>query len=141
MGIPLLLAFLLAGLWSPASLTAQSADEPDTISVLDGVYSEDQARQGRQVFDMECGLCHAPGEFSGTAFQLSWTSRPVGALFSHIQMTMPQDRPGSLSEAQYAAVVAYILELNGYPAGETELTANPDSLSLIQLERHPDDGR
>lgn len=140
-GVVILTGLLLLGLSLPAPASAQSEDGPDTISVLDGVYSEEQARQGRQVFDMECVLCHAPGEFSGTTFQLSWTSRPVGALYSHIQMTMPQDRPGSLTAAQYAAVVAYILELNGYPTGKEPLPTDPDSLSVIQLERNPDDGR
>ena len=140
-GIVILTGLVLMGLALPAPVSAQSGDGPDTVSVLDGVYSEEQAREGRQVFDMECGLCHAPGEFSGTTFQLSWTSRPVGALYSHIQMTMPQDRPGSLTAAQYAAVVAYILELNGYPTGEEPLPTNLDSLRVIQLERNPNDGR
>lgn len=139
----LLPALLVAALgWTVTSpAAAQSPESGDTMSTLDRVYSEEQAREGRQVFDVECALCHAPSEFSGRLFQLSWTGRPVGALFSQIRGTMPLDRPGALTPAQYAAVVAYLLELNGYPAGDTALPANAEALSRILVEPAPEDGR
>jgi mono/diheme cytochrome c family protein len=110
----------------------------DTISVLDGVYTAEQARRGRQVFERECVLCHGPREFSDRGFQLVWGDRPVGSLYTQIRTSMPLDNPGSLTPAEYASVVAYILQLNGYPAGENALSAEPDSLSRIRMVRRPE---
>jgi S-disulfanyl-L-cysteine oxidoreductase SoxD len=45
---------------------------------------------------------------------------------------MPQDRPGSLSAEEYADVVAYILRLNGRPAGERELPADAALLARMR---------
>lgn len=134
--------FLLAVLSAFGAAAAAAAQEsPDTISVLDGVYTEEQAAEGQRTFDTECGLCHTPGEFSGPVFHASWGGRPLGALFVHVSQTMPLDRPGALDAAEYASVVSYVLELNGYPAGEKALPANADSLVLIRLDPPPDDGR
>ena len=41
---------------------------------------------------------------------------------------MPQDRPGSLSAEEYAAIVAYFLQLNGRQAGDSELPADAELL-------------
>lgn len=119
---------------------AQNTTAIDTSSVLEGVYSSEQAAQGTRLFEQQCSLCHFPGEFSGPAFEASWVNRPVGALWGHIRMTMPLDNPGSLSAAQYSAVLAYLLRLNGYPAGEKALPADPDSLAVIRMDPPPDGG-
>jgi mono/diheme cytochrome c family protein len=136
---PVLLA-VAAALWA-VPCAGQAGGSSDTASVLDGVYTSEQAGQGRQVFDAECALCHSPGEFTGVVFQVSWAGRPLGALFTHLRMTMPMDAPGSLTPAQYASVMSYMLQLNGYPTGEKALPASPDSLNMIRMERIPDDGR
>lgn len=112
-----------------------------TRSVLDGVYTEAQATRGQRVYETECSLCHGPRDFSGPVFQLTWAGQRVGALFTHVSMTMPLDNPGHLSPAQYADVVSYILRLNGYPAGEKELPARTEELTRILLERAPTPGR
>lgn len=120
-----------------ASLQAQG---PDELSTRDRIYSEEQAQEGRDLFETECSLCHAPTEFSGRIFQTSWSSRPLGAFFSQIRGYMPLDNPGSLTPEQYAAVVAYVLELNGYPTGEEALPHDPEVLSEIRFVPAPDDG-
>lgn len=103
-------------------------------SVHEGVYSEEQADRGARIFEVECALCHAPAEFSGRIFQLTWQSRDVGALFNQLRNTMPLDRPGSLTAEQYAAVLAYMLRLNEYPAGEAPLPAEPEPLARIRFD-------
>ena len=117
----------------PPGLHAQDAP----VTVGDGVYTEEQATLGTRVFEAECAFCHAPSEFSGRIFQITWQGRSVGALFTQVKSTMPLDRPGSLTNEQYAAVVAYILRLNQYPAGDTALAPDPDSLNLIRIEPIP----
>ncbi len=110
----------------------------DRTSALGGVYTTAQAEIGRRVFENECALCHASAEFSGRVFQLTWAGRPLSGFFFQISNTMPLEAPGSLPTEEYVAVLAYILELNGYPAGDEPLPAEASELSEIQLDRLPD---
>jgi hypothetical protein len=47
--------------------------------------------------------------------------------------TMPQSDPGSLSPEDYNAVVAYILQQNGYPAGSTALSKGAAGLKDTKI--------
>jgi hypothetical protein len=134
--------------WGPAAGSAAmpgiEPDAPvplplrsDTLTTLHGVFTEDQARSGRRVYDTECALCHGPREFSGRVFQITWTGQPLSSLFRHISLSMPLDNPGGLDREKYVAVLAYILELNGYPAGEMELPETIDEMGEIRMERLP----
>jgi mono/diheme cytochrome c family protein len=119
---------LLAVAWTPVGY----ADPASGLSVWDGIYTAAQAETGKGLFDRACIACHSdrPGEISGhgatptiigEAFRFSWVDASVADLFDTIRQTMPEDAPSSLSAAEYAAVTAYVLQLNGYPAGGTEL--------------------
>ena len=96
-----------------------------------GLYTKAQAERGRQVFNTTCSACHGSGEFRGRIFEATWMTRPVGHFFQHISTAMPQDRPGSLSPEAYASVVAYVLQLNGRPAGSNELSADVRALEAL----------
>lgn len=96
------------------------------------VYTEEQASRGERVFTTVCAVCHGRNEFVGPIFAMTWMAEPVGSLFEHISTAMPQDRPGSLSVEEYAAVVAYLLRLNGRPAGERELPADAELLARMR---------
>lgn len=109
---------------------AQSATAPTELTAA--FYTAEQAERGRRVFGSICSVCHGRNEFRGPIFELTWIAEPVGNLFQHISTTMPQDQPGSLSLEQYASVVAYMLELNGRPAGDQELPADAASLSAMR---------
>ena len=50
---------------------------------------------------------------------------------------MPEGDPGSLSPAQYASVVAYLLQLNGYPAGEAALPTALSALRAMEIVEAP----
>ena len=50
---------------------------------------------------------------------------------------MPEGDPGSLSPAEYAAVVAYLLQLYGYPAGDADLTASLQELRGMEIVEAP----
>jgi hypothetical protein len=58
---------------------------------------------------------------AGEAFNAVWAGRSVRALFDSAK-TMPPANPGSLSDDMYASIVAYVLQVNGYAAGDTPLT-------------------
>ncbi|MDG2421523.1 MAG: cytochrome c, partial [Gammaproteobacteria bacterium] len=69
----------------------------------------------------------------GLSFMFIWEGRSLGDLFTKMSTEMPTDQPGSLSQQSYAAILAFILQSNGFPAGDSDLSSNADSLSPIQI--------
>ena len=114
----------------------------ESRSVLDGVYSKEQAARGKSVYNQECARCHAENlgggedspELAGDTFREHWKGKTVGTLFEVTRKTMPTDGPGTLSRKQYADVIAYVLSVNEVPAGQTELGTDLESLNLIRIE-------
>ena len=110
-------------------------------TVWDGVYSEEQATRGRQLYNSKCSSCHAAdlsgGEMApplvGITFQSNWNGLSVGDLSERIRVSMPLGQEGSLSRQQVSDVIAAILAAGEYPAGKTELTNQPDVLKTIQI--------
>jgi S-disulfanyl-L-cysteine oxidoreductase SoxD len=47
---------------------------------------------------------------------------------------MPKNEPGSLAPEEYADVLAYLLQLNGMPAGERDLPADSTALKRIRID-------
>src|SRR5688572_10398989 len=99
-------------------------------------FTAAQAAAGKTAFDADCAVCHgntlrngtmAP-PLAGEAFHAEWKGRSVRALFDAAKM-MPPANPGSLPDATYANLVAYILQMNDYVAGETPFT-NGDGTTL-----------
>ena len=125
-----------------AVAVATSAGSPSAApsapaSVLDGVFTPAQASRGERTFSDVCAACHDTGEFSGGRFRISWVGRPVGELFETISTLMPEADPGSLSPAEYAAIVAYLLQVNGYPAGDADLPTNVRALGQLEIVSPP----
>lgn len=96
------------------------------------LYTEAQATAGAQVYVSSCATCHgsalegvAAPALKGAPFGEMATAQSLTAatLLDVIANTMPQSEPGSLKPEEFAAVTAYILQQNGYPAGTTELAA------------------
>ena len=120
---------------STAAREATGRQSPE--SVADGVFSSAQATRGEQTFRQVCAACHDTGEFSGGRFRLTWVGQSAGDLFDTIATLMPEGDPGSLRPAEYAAVVAYLLQLNGYPAGEAELPTSLRELRGMEIVEAP----
>ena len=96
--------------------------------VTDGVYSAGQAARGEPIYRAQCGDCHGRAmegaigpPLVGDGFLANWSARPVGDIVDRIQKTMPFEKPGSLSLAQSADVMAYVLQAGKFPAGPAEL--------------------
>jgi len=122
---------------STAALKAQTP----TRNVWDGVFTADQAAQGKVVFEAKCATCHgseltgvemAP-PLSGGTFLANWTGVSVGDLFVRIHLTMPANDPGVLNNAETAQVLSYILSYNKIPAGTTPLPTEDAALSAIAI--------
>jgi hypothetical protein len=50
---------------------------------------------------------------------------------------MPADAPGTLTPQQTSDITAYVLKLNKYPAGQTELPTDLAALKNIKIEGQP----
>jgi mono/diheme cytochrome c family protein len=108
-------------------------------STWDGVYTEAQANRGAALFDKECAGCHGPsGEgggmapaLAGTAFSANYDGQTVADLFDRNRTTMPVGREGRLDAAQNADITAFMLQVNKFPPGTTELPAQSQSLRQI----------
>jgi len=100
-------------------------------NTTEGVFSEEQATRGEDVFWNICAECHFEEDFGGPFIQ-SWVGASVKDLVDEIVATMPEDNPGGLPAEQYVDVVAYMFKINGMPTGEDELTA--ENLDAVEIE-------
>ena len=112
----------------PLILAAVAGYAQDRRSVLDGVYTDAQAKRGEAAYGMNCAKCHEGADvdgppLNGDPFIDRWREDRLATLFTFIRTNMPRDTPGKLAESDYRDIVAYLLQANGYPAGKAELTA------------------
>lgn len=117
-----------------AARAGAQARAAQTRTTMSGVYTAEQARQGREVFTGTCTGCHTPAAHTGPVFTTKWVGRSVDDLFTYIRNSMPKIAPGSLSEDEYVWVTAYILRLNGMPAGASELSAEPAVMRAVRID-------
>jgi len=106
-------------------------------TTMDGVYTLAQATRGRDVFASNCQSCHTPTQHSGPPFRNKWFGRPLGDLYEYIRREMPQNEPGSMSDEDYVRALAYLLRMNGMPAGSSPLVADSAALASIRLDSVP----
>jgi cytochrome c1 len=125
---------------TPDGATTTPAPAPEGISVMTGVYTREQADRGAQVYATSCGQCHTMGQHSGSRFAAAWHNRKLYDLWYIVRTTMPVDEPGGLSDQEYLDVIAYMLRLNGIPAGTSPLDDNPATLKGLQIEVRPTTG-
>lgn len=129
-------AAVLALVSAACLLPAQSV--PHTV--LEGAYTDAQATRGEAAYRANCARCHRETlegnaealSLTGTRFMESWRDDTLDALYTHMRTRMPRrpgGEPGSLSEATYLDILAYVLKVNAFPAGPAELTA--DSVKTI----------
>src|SRR5688572_14051452 len=127
----LLAALLLAFAVLPGEASAQTTP----------LYSAVQAEQGKRVYENACARCHDPDlsgkgdapALAGPYFASSWGGRKVSELVGLVSFEMPYDEAGTLDEASYLRVVAYVLSQNGIPAGKTPLATG--SAGVITLPK------
>ena len=131
-------------------MTAQASHSPwgaptqgETQTVLDGVYTLDQARRGEQIYKEQCTLCHRDNllgntidggpPLRGPQFTTRWQDLSIETLLVTIEELMPMSEPGSLSRQEYVDAVSFILWANELPAGKTRA---PDRHRGTGADRH-----
>ncbi|NKB32474.1 MAG: c-type cytochrome [Pseudomonadales bacterium] len=110
-------------------------------SLQDGVYTDSQAERGAEEYASRCASCHSADlrgnsnspSLIGLSFMFIWEGKSLGELFTKMSNEMPTEDPGSLSKQSYAAILAYILKSNEFPAGDIELASNANALEEILI--------
>jgi alcohol dehydrogenase (cytochrome c) len=106
-------------------------------------YTVAEAERGQVAYHRYCVNCHGD-DLSGAGFSsalageetlASWGVQGWTAddLFYVIRANMPPGSSRLLSEQERLDLVAYLLQENGFPAGDTPLRAEADYLSSIAL--------
>jgi hypothetical protein len=101
-----------------------------------------QVEAGRDVYVRECARCHgpidsegitAPGLFGAAPAKKLASFQTSQALYTFIRFAMPQDKPGSLPEEDYGAVLAFVLARNGFIEESASLeVSNTAGISLTR---------
>ena len=126
-----------------AALCAIPGSSQKQRTVMDGVYTAEQAKRGDDAFTAKCAMCHG-GEMQGgqeapamigAEFQFTWGGKTAGALYNYIRATMPPTEQGTLSDQRYADILAAIFRKNEFPAGQTELPPDPKALAGIAIPK------
>jgi mono/diheme cytochrome c family protein len=128
----------MLGLTVVARASAQAkpgAKPPATAArtTLSGIYTAAQATKGEDIYYGLCVSCHPKGTYAGPGFKSNWAGKPLSDLFDWVLTKMPKNDPGTLSPAESAQVVAYILKENSMPVGKTPLSTSFAALERITI--------
>jgi mono/diheme cytochrome c family protein len=128
-------AILLAGALAVASMGVVMVGAQGATT-NDGIYTAAQAARGKELYGQVCESCHNPGKFAGAEFTRAYGSKPLSEIDAAMS-EMPMDNPGSLKREDVASLIAYFLEMNKYPAGQTTLSGEADALKAIMVAPRP----
>ena len=127
---------MIASCKKPTEETTASSEEPNALS---GIYTNEQADAAEAIYTSACASCHGKdgrgteggSPLTGSMFQSRWQEKSIGALFEVTKRTMPKNSPASLDDKSYAALVAFMLKINNYPAGDKQLASAKEDLDKI----------
>ncbi|MDR2212931.1 MAG: PQQ-binding-like beta-propeller repeat protein [Pseudomonadales bacterium] len=105
------------------------------------VFTAEQAEAGRALYQRDCASCHGDnlddGRFGlplrGAAFRNRWAGHPLQELFALTRDSMPPAAPGSLSNGDYAALLAFLLQANAVEPGPSALPAEERQLFALNF--------
>jgi cytochrome c len=101
------------------------------------VYSASQDVRGHDRYAENCASCHgvmleggSSVPLSGATFEARWADEKhsVDDLFCIVRTLMPYGKPATLSKQEYIDIIAYLLMMNGHPAGAQALPLDPSVL-------------
>ncbi|MDR4308877.1 cytochrome c [Chelatococcus sambhunathii] len=106
----------------------------------EGPFTQAQLDKGGSEYNTHCRTCHAAKgkgalgpALTGDQFKGRFGGQTAADVRSWIHQNMPQTAPGSLNDDQLNVLMAYILSLNGYTPGQTEMS--PDSAKTVTIEK------
>ena len=135
--LPLRNALLSAAVALGLVACGQESTQEPTSTVIPAAMTSafsDQAALGAGKFAANCAACHGVNLegttlgplLSGRPFLQRWGDRTPSLLFSNIKANMPPGGNEGISDADYLAITAHILDTNGVDAITAALTASTD---------------
>src|ERR1051326_2786602 len=119
-------------------VTPSRAIQNGRRTIWDGIYSQSQADTGAELI-AQCRGCHGGDLGGGQAPALRgekwldyWREDTLDSMYSLIKESMPPRAGSALTESQALSVVAYILQANDLPAGNSALSVG--ALPAIHIE-------
>ncbi len=107
------------------------------------LYTKAQATAGFAKFIGNCAMCHgahlegrAGPSLKGPNWASAKANYTVGEVFSVVSQQMPATNPGSLEKVDYTDIMSYLLQQNGYPAGDKSLDFDQAVKSDVKLLWH-----
>ena len=102
-------------------------------SLGDGVFTANQASQGKALFAQECDTCHEIENYTGANFAAKWGGGTLADVYQDFALAMPPANAGGLTPATYASIVAHFASESGYPSGNVELPGDMTQLRGIAI--------
>ena len=121
------------GLVACGQKSTQAPTLTGTTAAITSAFA-DQAAVGAGLFAANCAACHGVNLegttlgplLSGRPFLRRWGDRTPSLLFSNIKANMPPGGNEGISDADYLAITAHILDANGVDTIAAALTASTD---------------
>jgi alcohol dehydrogenase (cytochrome c) len=118
---------------TPRTVPRPTRRDRPVRSAADGVFTANQASQGKALFAQECDTCHQAENYTGANFAAKWGGGTLGDVYQDFALSMPPANAGGLTPATYASIVAYFVSESGFPAGNTELPGDVTQLRGIAI--------
>ncbi len=124
---------------------AADSSTPGSKTIWDGVFTDQQAQRGQQVYQRACAVCHLDSlrgdtvspPLIGTEFLARFAGQNAHEMVQNLRGSMPQNAPDSLGDRAYIDLVSYLLKSNGSKAGALELPLDVAELEKIAVVGQP----
>ncbi len=132
---------------SPAKLQAQApaGQGRGAVAPSEALFTSAQAAAGKAAYEQNCASCHGPSvddgnsapPLRGAAFLGKFAGKSAADLFTYVSTKMPRSNPGSLDGAEYARIIAYVLQQNGFATGRKEFASDAAALASVTIPAPP----
>lgn len=127
-----LLALAAAFALAAGSGAAQPSDVP---------LAAEQIERGQATFRQHCTECHGRSlegtpqfpALVGDAFEADWAGRTLGEFYTYVHELMPLGAGGSLTDEEYADVVAYVLSQNTVSTSDEAFDPADEEALAVEL--------
>jgi alcohol dehydrogenase (cytochrome c) len=132
---------------SPSRLHAQApaGQGAGAVPAAEALFTSAQAAAGKAAYEQNCANCHGANvddgntapPLRGAAFLAKYAGKPAADLFTYVSTKMPAGNPGSLAGAEYAQIIAYVLQQNGFATGRKEFASDAAALASVTIPAPP----
>jgi alcohol dehydrogenase (cytochrome c) len=123
---------------TPRTVPRPTRSDRPRRSLGEGVFTANQAAQGKALFAQECDVCHELENYTGANFAVKWGGGTLADVYQDFALAMPPANAGGLTPATYASIVAYFASESGFPTGNAELPGDVTQLRSIAVVRGAD---